>query len=193
MKLTTEFEDALRFALAAHSGKLRKGTQIPYASHLLAVASIVLDYGGNECQAMAALLHDTIEDCGVDPGELRRRFGAEVADIVVACSDSLEKDPLQKAPWGARKEAYIKHMKTASPPVQLVSAADKLHNIRSIAKDFREVGNGIWERFNASREEILWYYDALVEIFRQSGNHKMLVEELARVVAELRGMVEQTR
>ncbi len=93
------------FALAAHDGQLRKGTQIPYASHLLAVASIFIDYGGDEDEAIAALLHDCIEDCGVGPEEIRARFGDEVADIVVACSDSLEKDPNNKADWRIRKEA----------------------------------------------------------------------------------------
>jgi (p)ppGpp synthase/HD superfamily hydrolase len=185
LQLTKRFEDALIFALAAHAGQLRKGTEIPYASHLLAVASIVIDYGGNEDEAIAALLHDCVEDRGVDPGQIRACFGDEVADIVVACSDSLEKDPRHKADWRVRKEAYLKHLKTDSPPMLLVSAADKLHNVRSIMKDFLEIGDTVWEHFKGGKDGSLWYYESLVEIFKERGEHRRLVDELARAVAEL--------
>lgn len=185
MQLTKRFEDALIFALAAHDGQLRKGTKIPYASHLLAVASIVLDYGGNEDEAIAALLHDGVEDRGVRPEEIRARFGDEVANIVVACSDSLEKDPNNKADWRLRKETYLKHLKTAPPPVLLVSAADKLHNVRSIVKDLLEIGPKVWARFKGGKDGSLWYYETLVKTFKARGEHRMLVDELARTVAEL--------
>ena len=185
MKLSPLFEAALQMALAAHKNHLRKGTQIPYVSHLLAVASIVLDYGGDEDEAIAALLHDSVEDCGVDPEEIRRRFGDKAANIVVACSDSLEKDPRKKADWRLRKEAYLRDLETAPSPVLLVSAADKLHNVRSIVKDFLEVGHKVWARFKGGREGTLWYYQSLVDTFRKRGAHRMLVDELARTVVEL--------
>ncbi len=185
MRLTKKFDEALRFALAAHDGQLRKGTDVPYASHLLGVAGIVLDYGGNEVEAIAALLHDCIEDRGVRPEEIRRHFGDEVADIVVACSDSLEKDPHNKAEWRVRKQAYLEHLKTAPPPVLLVSAADKLHNARSILRDLREVGDAVWARFKGGKEGSLQYYRSLVEILRARGEHRPLVDEFARTVAEL--------
>src|SRR5512135_2735519 len=117
MKLSPLFEASLNLALDAHKNQLRKGTQVPYASHLLAVAAIVLDYGGDEDEAIAALLHDSVEDCGVDPEERRSRFGDKPANIVVACSDSLEKDPTKKPDYRPRKEAYLRHLKTASPSV----------------------------------------------------------------------------
>lgn len=186
MKLTARFNRAMQFALTAHSGQLRKGTRIPYTAHLLTVAGIVLDYGGDNNAAMAALLHDCIEDCGVSARRIRKLFGRKVADIVVACSDSLEKDPSRKLPWKIRKETYLAHLKTASRPELLVSAADKLHNSQSILRDFRRHGNEVWKRFHASKSETFWYYDSLVKIFRVRGCHLMLVDELARTVAELR-------
>jgi (p)ppGpp synthase/HD superfamily hydrolase len=192
MKLSSHFEEALQFASAAHRDHLRKGTEIPYTSHLLAVAGIVLDYGGDEDEAIAALLHDSVEDRGVDPEDIRRRFGDKAANIVVACSDSLEKDPNNKAEWRLRKEAYLEHLKTASPPVLLVSAADKLHNVRSIVKDLLEVGHTVWKRFKGGKKGSLWYYEALVEIFKARGEHRLLVDELARTVAELERLASST-
>lgn len=173
----------MHFALKAHSRQNRKGTRVPYASHLFAVASTVLDYGGNEDQAIAALLHDSIEDQGVTAGQLRRLFGDNVATMVVACSDSLQKDPAKKAPWHQRKQTYLEHLKKAAAPVLLISAADKLHNARSILKDYRRLGDRVWRRFNAGRKDILWYYDTLVEVLQARGRHQSLVEELARTVA----------
>lgn len=193
MHLTKRFKKALIFALAAHKGHLRKGTKIPYASHLLAVASIVIDYGGNENEAIAALLHDCVEDCGVVPKQIRAIFGGEVANIVVACSDSLEKDPRHKPDWRPRKEAYLKHLKTAPPPVLLVSAADKLHNVRSIVKDLLEIGHKVWARFNGGEKGTLWYYKILVKVFKKRGEHRMLVDELARTVAELQRLAASTQ
>jgi len=189
MKLSPLFEEALQFALAAHKNQLRKGTQVPYVSHLLAVASIVLDYGGDEDEAIAALLHDSVEDCGVDPEEIRTRFGDKATNIVVACTDSFEKNPSKKAPWRARKEAYLQHLETAPPPVLRVSAADKLHNARSIVKDYREIGDEVWNRFKVGGREALWYYEELVKIFSARGEHKWLVAELSRAVAELRNIL----
>jgi (p)ppGpp synthase/HD superfamily hydrolase len=176
----------MRFALNAHAGQVRKGSRIPYAAHLLAVAGIVLDYGGDNDEAIAALLHDCIEDCGVSPKRIQKLFGRKVTEIVVACSDSMERDPSHKPPWQIRKESYLEHLKTASGSVLLVSAADKLHNARSILKDYRRHGEDLWTRFNATKSDTFWYYDSLVKIFRARGRQRALVEELARTVTELR-------
>ncbi len=192
MHLTKRFDDALIFALVAHAGHFRRGTEIPYASHLLAVASIVMDYGGNEDEAVAALLHDSVEDCGIDPEQMRARFGDEVANIVVACSDSLEKNPDNKKRWRPRKEAYLEHLRTAPSPVLLVSAADKLHNVRSIVKDLTEIGYRVWARFKGDKEGSLWYYETLVEILKARGEHRTLVDELACAVAELQRLAATT-
>jgi GTP pyrophosphokinase len=176
----------MRFALNAHAGQVRKGTRIPYAAHLLAVAGIVLDYGGNNDEATAALLHDCLEDCGVSQKRIQKLFGMNVTEIVVACSDSMERDPSQKPPWRIRKERYLDHLKTASGSVLLVSAADKLHNARSILKDFRRHGEDVWKRFRATKSDTFWYYDSVVKTLRTRGRHRELVEELARTIAELR-------
>jgi GTP pyrophosphokinase len=192
LHLTKRFDDALIFALAAHAGHFRKGTETPYASHLLAVASIVIDYGGNEDEAIAALLHDSVEDSGIDPEQIRARFGDEVADIVVACTDSLGEDRDDKNKWRLRKETYLEKLETAPAPVLLVSAADKLHNVRSIVKDLRAIGHKVWARFKGDKDGSLWYYKTLVMTFEARGEHRTLVDELARTVAELQRLAAST-
>jgi len=182
-QLGARFDEALAFAARLHRDQLRKGTEIPYVSHLLAVAGIALENGANEDEAIAALLHDAVEDQGGAPTlvEIRRRFGEAVADIVAGCTDT---DEVPKPPWRGRKEAYVAHVASASPSVRLVSAADKLHNARSILADYRRHGERIWKRFAGGREGTLWYYRALVDAFRTHGETP-LVDELARTVAEL--------
>jgi GTP pyrophosphokinase len=177
------FSEALEYAAKKHAAQLRKGTRIPYVSHVMAAASLVLEHGGGEDEAIAALLHDIPEDCGgrADLDEIRRRFGGAVARIVEGCTDTFEKP---KPPWRRRKEAYLAHLATASKSVLLVSAADKVHNARSILSDYREQGEKLWERFNAGREGQLWYYRELVKAFRSRGSSP-LVDELDRVVTEL--------
>jgi len=187
MSLSARFDEALAYAHEVHRDHLRKGTQIPYISHLMAVAAIVLENGGDEETAVAALLHDVIEDGGgeVARQEIRRRFGKRVVDIVDECTDA---EVIPKPPWRERKGKYIAHLRHASPQARLVSAADKLHNARAILADYRVVGEGLWERFNASREETLWYYRELVTAFKEGGTTP-LIEELERVVNELVRMV----
>jgi GTP pyrophosphokinase len=162
---------------------MRKATEIPYLAHLLGVASIALEYGANEDEAIAALLHDAVEDAGGAERleDIRRRFGEAVAKIVDECSDT---DEIPKPPWRERKEKYIEHVTHASKSAQLVSAADKLHNARSILKDYRAVGEALWSRFNGGREGTLWYYRALADAFRSVENNE-LVDELERVVREI--------
>ena len=184
MVLTERFEKALIYSCVVHAGQLRKGTEIPYISHLLAVASIVLEHGGSEDEAIAALLHDAVEDAGGKPRleDIRHRFGDAVAAIVEGCSDS---DTIPKPPWKERKEKYIAHVRNASPSVCLVSAADKLHNARAIRQDYRQLGEILWNRFNGSRDEILWYYRSLIRAFRDRGTSPALINELDRVVSEI--------
>lgn len=177
------FSEALVLAARLHGGQVRKGTSIPYISHLLAVTAIALEYGATEDEAIAALLHDAIEDAGgaVAREEIRRRFGDGVVEIVDGCTDA---EVVPKPPWRERKEAYIAHVAHASHSVRLVSMADKLHNAQSTLRDYRTIGEELWYRFRGGRDGTLWYYRALVSAFRQAGASPLL-EELDRVVTEL--------
>jgi (p)ppGpp synthase/HD superfamily hydrolase len=186
MKLTPRFSDALTFAFQIHCGQVRKGTRTPYISHLLSVAGLVLEYGGTEDEAIAAILHDAVEDSGITVRDIRGRYGSEVAEIVRGCTDSFEKNPSKKKPWPERKKKYLRHLKKATPPVLLVSAADKLHNARAILSDYRKSGSRLWTRFHADRDQILWYYESLVGIYIDRGEHRHLVAELNRVVQTLK-------
>lgn len=189
MSLSARFDEALAYAHEAHRDQLRKGTRIPYISHLMAVAAIVLENGGDEDAAIAALLHDVIEDGGGDAArrEIRRRFGQRVVGIVDECTDA---EVIPKPPWRGRKEDYIARLRHASPQARLVSSADKLHNARTILADYRVVGEALWERFNAGRDEVLWYYRSLAAALKEGGATP-LVEELERVVNELTRLVKQ--
>ena len=160
---TARFEAALLYAHQVHQGQRRKGTGIPYIAHVLGVAAIAMEYGADEDEAIGALLHDAAEDGGGEAtlAEIRAQFGDAVADIVLGCSDSLVEDPEDKLPWRDRKENYLAHLDHASAAVCLVSAADKLHNVRSITRDFREHGDAIWDRFQGRREGTLWYYETV--------------------------------
>lgn len=180
MALSTRFAEALSWAVQLHSTQVRKGSKIPYVSHLLGVASIALEYGADEDEAIAALLHDAVEDQGGAPTleEIRRRFGKSVAHIVEHCTDA---QSVPKHPWRARKEAYVAKMGSASESVRLVSAADKLHNARAILRDHRSIGEEVWTRFRGGKEGTLWYYRALVDAYESHGANP-LVDELDRVV-----------
>ncbi|WP_414541782.1 HD domain-containing protein [Nostoc sp. CCY0012] len=181
--LSERFTAALKYATQLHQQQVRKGSGVPYIAHLLGAASIALEYGANEDEAIAALLHDAIEDQGgaATRTEIRRRFGENVTAIVDGCTDA---DTIPKPPWRQRKETYIAHIATASPSVLLVSAADKLYNAQSILKDYRLLGETLWQRFQGGREGTLWYYRALVDAFSNRGSTP-LVAELARVVTEI--------
>ncbi len=181
--LTRRFDEAFGFAHELHAGQKRKGTAVPYLGHLMGVASIVLDDGGSEDEAIAALLHDAVEDGGGRPvlEEIRRRFGDRVAEIVWACSDT---DETPKPPWKERKTRYIAHVRQAGRDARRVSCADKLHNARSILRDYRALGEKLWDRFTATGDQTLWYYKELVAAFQQP-DRSALVAELERVVSEL--------
>jgi len=186
VKPTSRFRDALVFAAELHADQQRKGGTVPYLAHLLAVASLALEQGADEDEAIAALLHDAVEDQGGLPTleRIRERFGDRVSGIVSGCTDAVETDPRQKPPWRQRKEAYLAHLATASASVRLVSAADKVHNARSLLADYRQAGEAIWSRFNGGRDGSLWYYRALVRAY-QAGGPANLAAELDRVVTEL--------
>jgi (p)ppGpp synthase/HD superfamily hydrolase len=181
--------NALGFATQLHATQKRKGSGVPYISHLLAVAAIVLEHGGTEDEAIAALLHDAVEDQGGQAtlALIRDRYGDTVAAIVAGCTDT---DEVHKPSWRPRKERYLAHFADAPPSVLLVVAADKLHNARSVLADYRELGDALWPRFTGNRDGTLWYYRAVADALRarvQSGsdNLKKLVADLNRTVDEL--------
>ena len=192
--LSGRFAEAFALALRLHGRQTRKrakndqdGPGIPYIAHLMSVAALVLEHGGDEDEAIAALLHDGPEDQGGEAtlDEIRHRFGDRVADIVEACSDTFE---TPKPPWRTRKESYLEHLRRqGSEPVFLVSLADKVHNLRSILADYRGLGERVWDRFTGRREGTLWYYGALLEVYRQKAPARCadLVEELDRTHREL--------
>jgi (p)ppGpp synthase/HD superfamily hydrolase len=160
------FSDALYFAHDLHRAQLRKGSTIPYIGHLLAVAAIVIEAGGDEDQAIAALLHDAVEDQGGQKtlSVIRKRFGARVAEAVEANSDS---DVVPKPPWLARKAAYIAAIPHKSADARLVSVADKIHNAEAILADYRAIGDLVWDRFSGGRDGTLWYYRKLTDTFKE--------------------------
>lgn len=181
--MTKQFEKALLYATRIHGGQFRKKTKIPYIAHILGVTAIALEYGGNETEAIAALLHDAVEDCGGLPRlrDIERKFGKAVARIVNGCTDSVT---MQKPPWKERKEKYIAHLQKASRSTRLVSAADKLHNARAILRNLREEGDEVFARFKGGKEGTLWYYRSLVVAFRKHGRSE-LIDELDGVVCEM--------
>ena len=186
----TRLSQALAYAENVHAGVMRKGTDIPYLAHVVGVSAIVMETGGSEDEAIAGLLHDTLEDGG-DPermrGEIRDQFGDRVLEIVEAMSDATPVAGEAKPPWRARKEAYVAHLAAcADPGVHRVCMADKTYNLRAINDDFAEIGDELWERFNAPPEDQLWYFTALGEAFAAgplggSRTERAFEEELGRL------------
>lgn len=183
MPYSARFEDALIYAPRVHANQTRKATNVPYITHLMAVAALVGEHGGNEDQVIAALLHDAPEDQGGEAGlaEIRQLFGDAVADIVAACSDTFESP---KPPWRQRKEKYLHHLLTAPAPALVVSAADKVHNAGTLVSDLRRCGESVFDRFNGKKDGTLWYYRAVTEALEKRGK-TALTDELRRVVTEL--------
>jgi (p)ppGpp synthase/HD superfamily hydrolase len=183
MPSTARFCEAVEYAVQLHAGQRRKGSDTPYIAHLLSVTALVLEHGASEDEAIAALLHDAIEDQGGAPvrEEIRRRFGPVVAAIVDGCSDS---DTIPKPPWRERKEKFLAQLPSAGRSVHLVTAADKLHNTRSLVDDYRELGESLWDRFSGGRAGTLWYYRAVVDLLI-SLLPGSLVEKLDSAVSEL--------
>jgi (p)ppGpp synthase/HD superfamily hydrolase len=185
-RLGPRFGEAFYFAAEKHSGQTRKGTGVPYISHLMSVAALVLEAGGDEDQAIAALLHDVVEDCGGEPmlQEVRDRFGDRVAGIVKGCTDA---STIPKPPWKQRKLEYLEVLRDADDDIRLVSAADKLHNVRTILADYRLEGDSVWNRFSGRRDGTLWYYRAVLNVLLQ-GTRNRLIGELERAVQELESL-----
>ncbi len=187
MTLSRRFNEAFEYAAEVHGTDTRKGTDIPYLAHLLGVTSIALEHGADEDEAIAALLHDAIEDGGGPPirEAIHRRFGNRVVEIVNGCTDT-DADP--KPPWRERKEQYIAHIPNASASVRLVSAADKLHNVRATLRDYRDLRDKLWGRFTGGKDGTLWYYRELLNAFKVAGSSP-LIEELERTLSDLEAAV----
>ena len=187
--LGARFSEATRWAAMLHADDVRKGTRIAYVSHLLAVASLVLEDGGTEEEAVAAMLHDAIEDRGTPEAEIRARFGQPIAGIVVECSEPPGIDR-SAATWRARKTRYLEHLEAGvSESALRVTAADKLHNARSILADLRDHGPVVWDKFHAPVADHVWYYTELVRVL-SAAHDGPTVRELRRVVDNLVSEVE---
>jgi len=173
--LGPRFQRAFEFAADKHRKQTRKASTIPYIAHLIGVASLVLEAGGDEDLAIAALLHDVVEDCGGAAmlKEVGRRFGKRVAHIFDGCTDAYE---IPKPPWQDRKVSYINRLKAEDADTRLVSAADKLNNVRSILSDYRALGESVWSRFNGGREGTLWYYRTLRDEFLRSKPNRITLD-----------------
>jgi (p)ppGpp synthase/HD superfamily hydrolase len=183
-RLGPKFHEALTYAAELHRTQTRKASEVPYVGHLLSVAGLVIEADGTETEVIAALLHDAAEDQGGDAtlADIKERFGADVADIVEECSDTVM---APKPPWRERKERYIAHLATASDSTVRVSMADKLDNARAILRDLRRHGPAVWKRFTTDDpHQHLWYYRSLLEVYRQRSD-SWLIDELSRVIETL--------
>jgi len=182
-KLTERFENALVYANRLHAQQIRKATGVPYISHLLSVTALVLEDGGDEDEAITALLHDAVEDQGgkATRAEIYRLFGEQVGAIVDGCT---EFDCEIKPPWRERKERYLEQLRQGTPSVRRVALADKLHNARSLLVDYRHQGENIWSMFSVGKDGMLWFYHTLLALYRETESSPM-VEDLARVMTEL--------
>jgi (p)ppGpp synthase/HD superfamily hydrolase len=191
--MSPRFREALVYAAELHANQERKGGDVPYIAHLLGVTAIALEHGADEDEAIAALLHDAVEDQGgqATGAEIRRRFGDRVIEIVLGCTDA---DTKPKPPWRQRKESYIAHLDSGNTSIFRVSAADKLYNVRSIVADYRRIGEAVWTRFNGGRDGTLWYYRTLADKFNQLAKEqhmsKDLADELERTVRELESLAK---
>ena len=182
-KLTTKFEQALIYATQLHANQTRKVDKIPYISHLMSVSALILEAGGTEDEAIAGLLHDAVEDQGgqATREEIREKFGETVVEIVDGCTET---DITPKPPWKQRKIDYIENISNGSDSVKLVSLADKLHNARSLLVGYRNKGDKLWDYFNGTKEDKLWFYRELLKVYQQ-GNVNFMTVELERILAEL--------
>jgi (p)ppGpp synthase/HD superfamily hydrolase len=188
--LTDRYDQALAYASEHHREQLRKGSRVPYLTHLMSVSALVLEHGGSEDQAIGGLLHDAVEDAAAGTGgavlaDIRQRFGDAVADIVRACSDGLDADGNRSGTWAERKRAYVDGLATKPADALLVTAADKTHNGRCIAADVRRYGPGFWATFNSGRDELLWYYTSVERAVAERLPGSSIADTLHRAVDEL--------
>jgi (p)ppGpp synthase/HD superfamily hydrolase len=190
--LTERYAQAVAYASVLHGAQVRKGTDIAYMSHLLGVSSLAIEAGGDEDLAIAALLHDAVEDAGGLPrlADVRVRFGDRVADIVLACSDSTDEEWKRSVTYRTRKQAYLDHLADAPDDVVLVSTADKLHNARAIVTDLQRSGVKVLSKFNGSRKQVLWYYNACFEIAENRQVSDTLTLPLEAAVDAIRSYVD---
>lgn len=188
IQLTDRFATALVYATHLHANQVRKDGKVPYITHLLSVAALVLENGGTEDEAIAGLLHDAIEDQGGDPTrhEIRQRFGDHVTAIVDGCTEPVT---VPKSSWKTRKVGYLEQIRLASASVRRVSLADKLHNARSLLASLHQEGDLVWSRFNAERTQILWFYNALCDLY-SSTTQDYQSQEFARVMAEIEAITQ---
>ncbi|WP_027483247.1 HD domain-containing protein [Deinococcus pimensis] len=194
--LSSRFEEALLLAAEWHRPQFRKGSGTPYLAHLMGVASLALEFGASEDEAIAALLHDALEDGPANTGltpyairaQLRERFGEEVLAIVEACTDDSPNPGEAKRPWRERKEAYVRALASKSGGARLVAASDKLYNARAILTDFHALGDSVFERFSASKGETLWYYRAVTAALQPRDGER---EEYVQLVSELERTVDR--
>lgn len=192
-RLGDRFAEALSYAARLHATQTRKAKDTPYIAHLLGVASLAIDGGADEDEAIAAVLHDAVEDQGGEPtrAEIERRFGARVAELVVALSDSLvdTSDGSKKEPWQVRKDRYIEHLRHADRSVRLLAACDKLHNLRELVEDHRRLGDDVWSHFSAGPEKQLWFYRTVVGVLTE-GSSGPVFDRLRAALAEFEELVE---
>jgi (p)ppGpp synthase/HD superfamily hydrolase len=189
-KITNDLARALSLALDAHSTQMRKGSGTPYISHPLAVAAIAIEFGADEEQAKAALMHDTVEDGGqLYLERIHNEFGARVAAIVLGCTDCVGDTTGSKPPWLARKKNYLAHLESARHDVLLVCASDKLHNARSIVSDLQVTGLAVFDRFSATQEQTLWYYSSLADIFTR--RDVAIAPSLNRAVLQMQALTSK--
>lgn len=189
VRLTPRFHEALVYATEWHKDQARKSTDLPYILHPLGVASLVLEAGGNEDEAIAGLLHDVPEDCGGEPRlfEIEQQFGSRVAEIVRACSDTLVEDREDKAPYEQRKQTHFDHLQLADDGILLVTAADKLHNARAIASDLQNHGEDLWSRFTGTKAQVIWYYEMMFGLLTKRNVSPTLLTPLANAMAIMKG------
>lgn len=193
--LTDRFSDALTYAERLHRRQFRKGNDIPYVAHLLAVCSIILEWGGHEDTAIAALLHDAAEDQGGEAtlAEIQQRFGHRVADAVLACSDSLTATKGTKAPWRERKLRHVQKLRDCVPDAILITAADKLHNLTALIRDVRREGPQTMARFNAEPANIVWYHREVISVLQiRDECPRQLVSEIETAVETLEQLLGLT-
>jgi (p)ppGpp synthase/HD superfamily hydrolase len=190
--LTEKYSEAVLYASTLHRGQTRKGNDIAYVAHLLGVSALVLEARGDEDQAIAALLHDAAEDQGGQPtiDVIEGKFGSRVSGIVKACSDSLAENPGEKASWLVRKTEHIAKLAVAVDDVIIVAMADKVHNARAIVSDLSIHGTKTWTKFNASSEQILWYYTSNLLVAQERKAPRFLIDALDRALGEMRGFSE---
>jgi (p)ppGpp synthase/HD superfamily hydrolase len=186
--LSPRMYEALEQAFKLHGRDVRKSSQVPYLAHLLHVCALVLQDGGAEDEAVAALLHDALEDKPekINRNKIRRRFGEKVLELVQICTDTPENyKGGTKPPWRERKDAYLKRVSSEPPNLLRVTIADKIDNARAILVDHRRFGDELWNRFNAGKKEVQWYYDASVKAYRKAGVTGPLLKELKQLVGEI--------